>query len=303
MAPLSPTNISSTPPLSPTKPPSSNDSLAHSDFSRKEDNYNILSDRISNNFSEKSHVSNLSLKKKRRIIRFDDNSFGINNSAKNNRSKSSKINMHEYDQDLIQNNSYYGCTRRLENNSTIEIENDISLRHQYIPTNNFYYGSVISTGSSESSLTTIQTHKNSHRKESFFGSVKQAIGKKMSKHNHLEISNEKLSRRVNRFSGLGGIASISSAGFLGLASDVDRYMGKSIIGGGRSSNKINFNNDDYSKMIMKGTCEILEKRFLRLTAPPRAELVRPQGVMKEHLRNLNSKLSQNQYISDTCIGN
>ena len=116
----------------------------------------------------------------------------------------------------------------------------------------------------------------------------------MSKHNHLEISNDKLSRRVNRFSGLGGIASTSSAGLLRLASDVDRYMCKSIIGGGNSSNKIIFYNDDHSKMVMKGTCEILEKRFLRLTAPPRAELVRPQGIMKEHLRN--------QYIAGTYSG-
>lgn len=66
--------------------------------------------------------------------------------------------MHEHDQDLLQNDSYYGWIRRLENNSTIEIENDISLRHQYLPANNSYYGSVISTGSNKSSLTTIQTH-------------------------------------------------------------------------------------------------------------------------------------------------
>jgi hypothetical protein len=39
-------------------------------------------------------------------------------------------------------------------------------------------------------------------------------------------------------------------------------------------------------MTIKGTCQKLEKAYLRLTAPPRAELVRPEPVLRQHLQNL-----------------
>jgi hypothetical protein len=41
-------------------------------------------------------------------------------------------------------------------------------------------------------------------------------------------------------------------------------------------------------MTVKGTCRILEKEYLRLTSPPKAELVRPQSILEQHLSNLKS---------------
>lgn len=93
-----------------------------------------------------------------------------------------------------------------------------------------------------------------------------------------------LSNRANRFSGRGGVkevASLSKAG--GTSSgEWDKYMGKTTIGG---TNKI-LDEEDYEKMTIKGTCQTLEKAYLRLTAPPRAELVRPEPVLQRHLQNL-----------------
>jgi hypothetical protein len=43
---------------------------------------------------------------------------------------------------------------------------------------------------------------------------------------------------------------------------------------------------DYEQMKVKGTCQVLEKDYLRLTAPPRPELVRPLSILKQHLNNL-----------------
>jgi len=65
------------------------------------------------------------------------------------------------------------------------------------------------------------------------------------------------------------------------ANNVDKYMGKGLIGG---SSKLD--ESDYESMTVKGTCQVLEKEYLRLTAPPKAELVRPQSVLERHLKNL-----------------
>jgi SAC3 family protein LENG8/THP3 len=67
--------------------------------------------------------------------------------------------------------------------------------------------------------------------------------------------------------------------------DFDRYMGKGTIGG---SNVV-LDEQDYENMKVKGKCLTLEKDYLRLTAPPRAELVRPQHILEQHLRNLKAQ--------------
>ena len=95
-----------------------------------------------------------------------------------------------------------------------------------------------------------------------------------------------LSSRANRFSGPGGVQDVSAL----TRSSVDdsewhRYMGKSIIGGKETK----LTEADYEQMTIKGTCQILEKDFLRLTAPPRAELVRPQHILEQHLENLKTE--------------
>jgi hypothetical protein len=95
-----------------------------------------------------------------------------------------------------------------------------------------------------------------------------------------EASSHTLSKRANRFSGAGGLIDASSSATT-LARNFDKYMGKGLIGG---SGKLE--ESDFEKMTVKGTCRVLEKDYLRLTAPPRAELVRPQEILERHLQNL-----------------
>ena len=79
--------------------------------------------------------------------------------------------------------------------------------------------------------------------------------------------------------------------------NIDKYMGKTVIGGIKNTNGKQYKSgglgggvvldeEDYEQMTVKGTCHILEKEYLRLTAPPKAELVRPEHILKTHLENL-----------------
>ena len=94
-----------------------------------------------------------------------------------------------------------------------------------------------------------------------------------------------LSDRAKRFTGPGGIAEASSTpkNIVGF----DKYMGKGMIGGDRQLTA-----DDYEYMTCKGSCQQLEKGYLRLTAPPRPELVRPQVVLEKHLANLKRERTE-----------
>ena len=107
-------------------------------------------------------------------------------------------------------------------------------------------------------------------------------------HNGMDHSEQAMSKRANRFSGRGGIYEASAANSrstLGVYGH-DKYMGKGTIGG----TKTTLDETDFEQMTVKGTCTTLEKEYLRLTAPPRAEFVRPFDILQQHLRNL-----QNEY--------
>lgn len=95
-----------------------------------------------------------------------------------------------------------------------------------------------------------------------------------------ERSNGTLAKRANRFSGAGGIFEASTTSTT-VERNIDKYMGKGLIGGSKKLDE-----DDYENMKVKGTCETLEKEYLRLTAPPKAERVRPQPILERHLQNL-----------------
>jgi hypothetical protein len=99
-----------------------------------------------------------------------------------------------------------------------------------------------------------------------------------------------LSSRANRFRGKGGF--VRDASTLSLAKtssgEWDRYMGKTTIGG---TNK-KLDEVDYEQMTIRGTCQVLEKDYLRLTAPPKAELVRPLPILEQHLQNLKQDRSR-----------
>ena len=100
-----------------------------------------------------------------------------------------------------------------------------------------------------------------------------------------EKSNSTLAQRANRFRGAGGInaaARIENT----VGRDDAKYMGKEIIGGSKK-----LSDTDFEEMTVKGSCEKLEKGYFRLTAPPRAELVRPLLVLRRHVENLNEEWS------------
>jgi len=108
----------------------------------------------------------------------------------------------------------------------------------------------------------------------------------------LDYSEQAMAKRASRFSGRGGIREATSAnvrigkgiygGGRSSSSNHDRYMGKGTIGG----DDVTLSETDFEQMTVKGTSTTLEKNYLRLTAPPRAELVRPLGILQKHLRNL-----------------
>jgi hypothetical protein len=99
----------------------------------------------------------------------------------------------------------------------------------------------------------------------------------------LDASQQALAKRASRFSGPGGIEDASSSSTISGTSD--KYMGKRLIGG----KNIVLDEADYEQMTVKGTSTTLEKEYLRLTAPPKAELVRPLPILKQHLSNLKSE--------------
>jgi SAC3 family protein LENG8/THP3 len=68
----------------------------------------------------------------------------------------------------------------------------------------------------------------------------------------------------------------------------DRYMGEKTIGGSHKK----LDETDNEKMTIRGTCQTLKKSYLRLTAPPRAELVRPEPILAKHLANVRQERAQ-----------
>lgn len=101
--------------------------------------------------------------------------------------------------------------------------------------------------------------------------------------NGFDQSKRKLRDRASRFSGQGGLVDASSKP--AKKTNWDKYKGAATIGG--SMKKLD--EQDYEKMTVKGTCETLEKAYLRLTAPPKAEYVRPGHVLQKHLANLKKE--------------
>jgi hypothetical protein len=180
-----------------------------------------------------------------------------------------------------------------------------SSRSQELPENNSYYGSPSANKTKISSKKKAKTIIPFHDFEEEFISLSSLSTEKYSKkHNKLvrqsssflskqqkkegfDASASQLASRANRFSGQGGIVTAKSDKMLAKYSKgIDRYMGKTVIGGNSNGNKLT--EKDYEQMTTKGTCQMLEKAFLRLTAPPKAELVRPQKILEKHLENIVS---------------
>jgi len=102
----------------------------------------------------------------------------------------------------------------------------------------------------------------------------------ISKNTGMKSDGMTLAKRANRFSGPGGVNETGKKYVT-----EDKYLGKGVIGGSKKA----LDENDYEHMKVKGTCQKLEKQYLRLTAPPRPELVRPLNILKQHLTNLKQE--------------
>jgi len=149
-----------------------------------------------------------------------------------------------------------------------------------LPTNDSYYGS---SGNNENSVnyTTKKFVSKQHKKQVKSKSKKNAgivvSNSKSLPGFHVKTDASILKKRARRFESSSGPDSTESS-----VNKNAQYMGMGVIGG---SNKI-LGEDDYEEMTVKGTCLVPQKEYLRLTAPPKAEKVRPQQVLEAHLRNL-----------------
>jgi len=213
-----------------------------------------------------------------------------------------------YESKLPRNDSYYGRAQSSDRSIPTEHKNQVSSQGEENltsiqkkkakkKTNTSPQSSNQDTEEDYIALSSLSTAKYMKTKRNKLVKVKpttntssiQLTATKAIHSNNLEISKSKLTSRANRFAGNGGLSTASSKKLHSVYSqDVDRYMGKTVIGG----NAKKFNEEDYEHMTVKGMCQNLEKDYLRLTAPPRAELVRPQSVLQKHLANLQNSWKQ-----------
>lgn len=152
--------------------------------------------------------------------------------------------------------------------------------------NNNYYGP-----NSETNALQLDNHKNDSEDFISVPSYNKTIVSKKRKKAVLDTgftqNDAVLSSRANRFSGKGGLQDKTVVKQESVG-EWDRYMGKSAIGG----TKEKLDEMDYENMTIRGTCQTLEKDYLRLTGPPRAELVRPLPILRQHLQNLKAERAQ-----------
>lgn len=106
-------------------------------------------------------------------------------------------------------------------------------------------------------------------------------------------TNKALAARANRFGGAAVDRSLEAQ------EDYSKYMGAGVIKSAIGKNELD--EVDYENMTVKGTCQILEKEYFRLTAPPKADKVRPQNILEQHLEILkNDWIEQRRDYSRMC---
>lgn len=160
----------------------------------------------------------------------------------------------KYNSTLSANDSYYGPS-----SSDAVADSSIKDEDEYIP-----FGLDMPLGGKKSA-------KKKKQKQKGFASLTEE---------GFDQDHSTLSERALRFRGEGGIKSASKT--KSTVANVEKYMGKGVIGGSNQQ----LTEEDYVAMTVKGTCQVLEKHYLRLTSPPKAELVRPQPILAKHLKNL-----------------
>lgn len=206
-----------------------------------------------------------------------------------------------YDSLLPENDSYYGSNGSIAENNIVggsksnskahNASRNVTSEEEYnnsTPINDSYYGSNKGISTNNSSI----TETTNKFDDDYISLLPQKPSKKNKKttlqlkkknifqsNDGFDVTKTKMTDRANRFKGAGGVEESK------YSKGVDRYMGRSVITG---TKKV-LNETDYAKMTVKGTCQILEKGYLRLTSPPKAELVRPQPILEKHLFKLKKK--------------
>ncbi len=243
------------------------------------------------------------------------NSFSHHHNNKNNNitttkalGASRKRSSTTLEQKLPVNDSYYGASSTATSVTSISSPKSKKAKkkkEQKLPENDSYYGSSssnksLATSSLDGDFITLSSLSSERYVKTNNNKLVKVPSKKKNKQKEgFDASAVRLASRADRFSGQGGIVSATSSGLhSGYSQGVDRYMGKTVIGG----NSKKLGEEDYENMTVKGTCKVLEKSFLRLTAPPKSELVRPQPVLEKHLENitkLRKKIRTGKIASNT----
>ncbi|KAL3943048.1 MAG: hypothetical protein SGBAC_002867 [Bacillariaceae sp.] len=185
-------------------------------------------------------------------------------------SKKQKKSKKDYNSTVSNSDSYYGNAGGSSPNARYGPAS-LSLSSPNPSLSSSYYGAY------ESSLS-----PQKRKSEDFIGFAKLKKKHKSNKEiSGFQISSKVLAKRASRFSGAGGIGDVSKSNMQSIHGH-DKYMGKGMIGG----SNVALNENDFERMTVKGTCTIMEKEYLRLTAPPRPELVRPETILKKYLKKL-----------------
>ncbi|CAJ1950552.1 unnamed protein product [Cylindrotheca closterium] len=200
---------------------------------------------------------------------------GSSSSSKKKKKKSKK----DLTSDLSSTGSHYMVSGASSSASGGHYGPSSSLSSPNPSFSSYYYG-----GASEPSLSSQK-----RKSEDFIGFAK--LNKKQKNGgkeiNGFTTSSKDLARRANRFSGAGGIHDVAKSNLQSIHGH-DKYMGKGMIGG----SNVALDENDFERMTVKGTCTIMEKEYLRLTAPPRPELVRPEKILKKYLKVLKKHYSK-----------
>jgi hypothetical protein len=197
---------------------------------------------------------------------------------------SNKYSKNYGDQSQI-NTTYYRNSYSNKNNSTSSPY--VKASNQSKDSNSYYGPNTTNSSLDVDASFSLPTQPRNYNKRFAKDDYIPLSNKKQKKDkNGLDRSNAAMTKRASRFSGPGGILDASNPSVT--VQSFDKYMGKRMIGG--SSKQLD--EIDFEQMTVKGTCQVLEKEYLRLTAPPRAELVRPQPILEQHLANLLQEYSK-----------
>eukprot|EP00587_Corethron_hystrix_P002948 CAMPEP_0113328954 /NCGR_PEP_ID=MMETSP0010_2-20120614/20487_1 /TAXON_ID=216773 ORGANISM="Corethron hystrix, Strain 308" /NCGR_SAMPLE_ID=MMETSP0010_2 /ASSEMBLY_ACC=CAM_ASM_000155 /LENGTH=703 /DNA_ID=CAMNT_0000190701 /DNA_START=75 /DNA_END=2186 /DNA_ORIENTATION=- /assembly_acc=CAM_ASM_000155 len=152
-----------------------------------------------------------------------------------------------------------------------------------LPPNDSYYGCGKNENLANGTTKALKKSKQQLEKKKSKKSASVLVSNSKSLSGGFNVKASALKKRANRFELTSGLGVSSTS-----INQHAQYMGIGVIGGSKQV----YNENDYEKMTVKGTCQVLEKEYLRLTGPPKSEKVRPQHILKAHLRNLKQTWNQ-----------